>query len=130
MNAVLSTRSVGKNNAERRCRRWLVADDRSPSRPSWELSPRSSRGRSGRRQPYYDAVVAVPEAVAVDDTSPCRPQAETTSALTPGSIASRCDVASAAANAAVAMLLRMCCVVLFSFLFSCSATFGNSVYFV
>jgi len=62
---LLSTRPVGKNNAERRCRRCLVADGRSPSRPSWELSP---RGRSGRRQPYYDAVVAVPEAVAVDDT--------------------------------------------------------------
>jgi len=37
------------------------------------------------------------------------------SVLIPGSTASRCDVASAAANAAVAMLLRMCCVVLFSF---------------
>ena len=118
MNAVLSTRLVGKNNAERRCRRCLVADGRSttPSRQSWELSPRSSRGRSGRRQPYYDAVVAVPEAVAVDDTSPCQPQAETTSALTPGSSANRCDVASAAAKMLLSpMLLRMCCVVFLSF---------------
>ena len=129
MNAVLSTRPVGKNNAERRCRRCLVVDGRSPLRPSWELSPRLSQGRSGRRQPYYDAVIAVPRAIAVDDTRPCRPQAETTSALTPGSIASRCDVASAAANAAVAHVASyvLCC---FLFFLVVRPSLGNSVYFV
>ena len=57
-------------------------------------------------QPYYDAVVAVLEAVA---------RGRRESVLIPGSTASRCDAASAAANDAVAMLLRMCCVVFFSF---------------